>query len=284
MKRIVIILTVFVLFCFDAASQGKVKDSLSVEGFYTKEYLDTVNVKQKLVVNDYTSIGFQYGVSLSRMSFTPAKTQSLLMSPKNFGFTFSRYGKMFGYMPYFGIQLGLFYGQDGYKTKENKETGSRPTVDGAYQARYDYIELPVLALFHLDVLKFRLEANLGFYGGYRLGVERWGDESFNMEYSNKFYDYDIRFDYGIKGGGGFALLFDPVEFHVQAQVRYGFSSLYEPDYDSDIYYRYAYPFDVVISAGVQFQLTKRVGKTKSQLKKEAREIVYKIEDNENPER
>lgn len=264
------------------ADATEARDTLIVDDIYTKEYLDTVNVKKKVVMNDYSSIGFQYGVALNRMMFNPPKDQSMLLTPRNFGVTFTKFGKMFGYMPYFGFQAGVFYGQDGYKTRLNKETGSRPSVDGAVQATYDYLEVPLLAIFHYDVVNFRIQANLGLYGGYRMKVERVGDNSFDTAYTTSFYDYDIRFDYGIKGGAGFALIFDPIEFHVLGQVRYGFSSLYKPDYNSQYYYRYAYPFDVVISAGIQFQLTKRNGRTKADLKRQAKQMV--IEGVKGPER
>lgn len=249
-------------------------DSLAVDNMYTREYLDTVDVSGKVVTNDYLAIGFQYGAALNRVMFNPPKDQTMLFTPRNFGFTISHYEKMFGYMPYFGFQLGLFFGQDGYRTRENKETGSRPNVDGAVEAVYDYIEVPALALFHVDVVNFRLLADLGLYGGYRTKVHRTGNGyDFDETYTDRFYDHDIRFDYGIKGGAGFAYLFDPFEFHVNAQVRYGFSSLYRADYASDYYYRFAYPFDVVISAGLQFQLTKRHGRTKAELRKAARQMV-----------
>ncbi len=251
---------------------GQVSEERVTE--YTKEYLDTVNLKRKIVMNNYSTIGFQYGVSVNQMMFTPSKDQTTFLAPVNFGITFTHYEKMFGYMPYFGFQVGLFYGQDGYKTKEDKETGIRDDVDGAYEAVYEYIEVPMLAIFHVDIVNFRIMANLGIYGAYRLGVEREGDpDTFDTEYADKFYDYDKRLDYGIKGGMGFALVFDPIEFHVTVQARYGFSSIYEPDYYSEYYYRYAHPFDIVISAGVHFQLTKRYGRTKSSLKREAKQLV-----------
>ena len=91
---------------------------------------------------------------------------------------------------------------------------------------------------------------------------------------DSFYPFENRWDYGIKGGVGFGLMFDPVEIHINAHLRYGFGSLYEPDYYSRYYYRFAYPIDVVISAGIHFQLTKRRGKTSAQLRKEARDLVY----------
>jgi hypothetical protein len=56
--------------------------------------------------------------------------------------------------------------------------------------------------------------------------------------------------------------------------KHSLSSLYAPDYYSQYYYRYAYPSNIVISAGLHFQLTKRTGKTKTELKKQAKEIVY----------
>lgn len=256
------------------------RDSIPVEKVYTDEFLDTVNVGRKFLMNDYTSIGFHWGFSMSRAMFNPPKSgQSMLLSPRNFGVSFSKYCKMFGYMPYFGIQTGLFYGEDGFSMREYKktengvETTGRETVDGAYETTYEYLEVPLLALFHVDSGNFRVEANIGPYGGYRKSVTRKGDETMDAEYAGKFHDYDRRADYGIKGGLGFALIFDPVEFHIGGQVRYAFSSLYEPDYFSEDFYRYAYPFDIIISAGVQFQLTKRSGKTRAALRREAKELV-----------
>jgi hypothetical protein len=93
-----------------------------------------------------------------------------------------------------------------------------------------------------------------------------------MEFN--FTDTDIRFDYGIKGGAGFALVFDPLEFHVMAYYKHSFSSLYEPDHYSQYYYRFAYPSNIIVTAGVSFQLSKRTGKTKAELKKQAKSMVY----------
>ena len=77
-------------------------------------------------------------------------------------------------------------------------------------------------------------------------------------------------------------MFSPVEFHVTALIKYSMSSIYKPDYNSQYYYRFAYPFDVMISAGLHFQLTKRIGKTKAQLRKEAYNMVFG-EDRTNDE-
>lgn len=249
-------------------------DSTNGEVFYSDEYLDTVKLKRKFTINDYSMIGVQYGVSLSQVRFNPAKKQKMMMTPLNIGVLYTCYGKMFGYMPYFGFQTGLFYGQDGYEFKKDKETGEIiENVDGAIKATYTYLELPLMSHFHFDVWHLKFIINAGLYGAYRLDVERDG-ANLEPEYTNKFYDYDRRFDYGVKAGAGFALVFDPIEFHVTATYRASLGTLYKPDYHSEYYYRFAYPSDIIISAGLHIQLTKRTGKTKTMLRKEAKSIVY----------
>ena len=252
--------------------------SVSVPVIYTKEYLDTVNVRKKIVINDYTLVGFEYGFGMSRMMFNPPKQQSMLPTRNIMGVTLTTYGKMFGYMPYFGLKFGLFYGENGLRTKENKETGIRPTVDGAYEIRYTYLEVPVLAHFHIDFSNsFKLVADLGPYGGYKLTVNRMGTDEMDMDYVDKFHDYEHRFEYGIKGGFGFAIMKSPFEFFVTGNLKYAFSSLYEPDYYSQYYYRFAYPLDISITAGLHFQLTRRSGMTRRELRRKAREQVYGTE-------
>ena len=98
------------------------------------------------------------------------------------------------------------------------------------------------------------------------------------KYPNSFAPYEKRIDYGLKGGLGFGLVFDPVEIHIQATYKHSLSSIYEPDYNSEYYYRFAYPAGITVSAGIHFQLTKRSGKTKAELKREAKKLVYEQEE------
>ena len=240
---------------------------------YSDEYLDTVNIRKASSINDYTMVGIQGGMALNQMRFNPQKKQAMLMTPVNVGLVYTRYGKMFGYMPFFGFQTGLFYGQNGYKFEKDKDGYYTSSVDGATQATYTYVEVPMLAHMHADVWHLKLIVNAGLFGAYRLKVEREG-ETLDPEYVSKFYDYDRRFEYGIKAGVGIGLMFDPIEFHLTATYRASLGSLYKPDYNSQYYYRFAYPSDFIFSAGIHFQLTKRTGKTKSQLRKEARQLIY----------
>jgi len=255
-------------------------DSVITPMTYSDAYLDTVKVNRVFEVNDYSLIGVEYGVSFNRMSFNPPYTQSTFLVPGTFGIFYTRYGKMFGYMPYFGFKIGLRYSHEGYKFKEDKDTKETANIEGASQAIIKFAEAPFMAHLHLDGLHYKVMADFGIYGGYRLGITRTGD-SVREEIVNSFLDTDRRFDYGLCGGLGVGLVFDPVEFHINANVRYSWGTLYDPDYASKDYYRFAYPFDIMVTAGVYFQLTRRTGRGKAQLRREAYQQVYYPKQNEN---
>ena len=242
---------------------------------YTDEFLDTVTVKKTLVVNDYSLIGIQYGAGLSQIYWNPSQEQDMVFIPKNFGVTYTKYGQMFG-MPFFALKAGVFYGQEGYQFKYDEEYNYTYKIQGAEKAIMDVLEVPMLFQVHIDSWNFKIMAEVGFFGGYRLGIHRFpgktGSVKPEVEYS--FIETDRRIDYGIKGGVGMALIFDPLEFHINVSYKHSLSSLYEPDYASQYYYRYAYPMNLIVSAGVHYQISKRTGKTKAALKKEAKEMVY----------
>lgn len=240
---------------------------------YSDAYLDTVNVNRVFQLNDYMMVGVEGGAGFNRMQFNPPYTQDWRFSPEYFEVNFVRYGKLFGYMPYFGVKVGAAYGHEGYKMKMNEDTGYIAKISGATECVYDYAELHTLAHIHYDVGHFKLMIDIGPYGGKRLNIERIGElVSDDIRYS--FLDSDRRFDFGIKAGAGFALVFDPVEFHVNAKVRYGWSNLFDPNYRSEYYYSFAYPLDVMVTAGLYFQISRKSGKTKAVLRKEAKAIVY----------
>ena len=268
MNKIIAIIT-FLTIASAMSANAMRTDTLS------NEYLDTLTVRKSLVVNNYSLIGVQYGVGLSQVMWNPRQEQAMVFMPVNFGVTYTRYGQMFA-MPFFAFKAGLFYAQEGYQFEYNEEYDWTYKIEGAEKAVYDVVEVPLLFQFHFDTWNFKFFAEIGCYGGYRLGIHRMpgktGSVSPEMEYS--FKDTDIRIDYGIKGGVGFALVFDPLEFHISASYKHSLSSLYTPDHYSEYYYRFAYPSNIIVSAGVHFQLTKRTGKTKAELKKEAKSLVY----------
>lgn len=257
-------------------SGDKVMKNIAQEDSWTDEYLDTLNIKRKLDINDYSMIGIHYGVGLSQVMWNPSQKQDLVFMPYNVGITFTKYGKMFGYMPYFGFQVGLVYTQEGYQFEYNEEKNYTYKIEGAEKAVFDVIELPVMAHMHMDFWNMKVMANIGCYAGYRLSIERFPGKTgyVNEKLVHSFTDTDRRMDYGLKGGVGFGFVFDPVEIHFQAMYKHSFATLYEPDHYSEYYYRFAYPSNIIISAGLHFQLTKRTGLTKAQIRKQAKEMVY----------
>lgn len=280
MKRIIIaILLVSIPLHASAQKRSIKKAELSETSFtdtLTNEFLDSLNLRKKLELNDYILVGVQYGAGMSRMMWNPTQKQESVFMPYNFGITFTKYGKMFGYMPYFGFQAGIFLGQEGYKFKHNEELDYTYKIAGAESAVIDVVEVPISFQFHLDFWKMKVMAQVGCYGGYRLGIERFDGETGYVkdEDRHSFLETDRRVDYGIKGGAGLGFVFDPVEFHIMLNYKHALSSLYEPDHYSQYYYRFAYPMNFVLSAGIHVQLTKRTGKTNAQLKKMAKEMVY----------
>ena len=286
MKRLTIILSILLLLpCTLIDARERKKDTLNVEIAFTdtltNEFLDTVKIDKKLKLNDYSMVGIQGGVVLSQVMWNPKYKQEMILLPVNFGVTYTKYGKMFGYMPYFGFEIGLMYTQEGYQFKADKDDPTKvpTTIQGADRAVYDVIEMPVLSHFHVDMWKTKFIANLGYYAGYRLKIHRF---PYNGEFTNPYYEEtqftfletDRRWDYGIKAGLGFGLVFEPLEIHLKAMYKYSLSSLHDPDTYSKYYYRYAYPSNIIISAGVHFHLTKRTGKTKAELKQAAKDFVY----------
>lgn len=279
MKKLLVILS-FICISVCASAQTDEMFVLDVDAISDIQ-LDTINVKKKLVLNDYTMMGVQYGVGLSRVMWNPTQKQDMVFVPMNVGVTVTTYAKMFGFMPYFGFQAGIFYGQEGYQFKYNKDKNYTYTIAGAEKAVIDMVEVPLSFQFHYDMWNFKILAQVGCYGGYRLSIERFPGKtgSVSEEVRTSFLETDRRWDYGIKGGAGFALVFEPLEIHFQASYKHSLSSLYEPDHASKYYYRYAYPSNIVISAGVHYHLTKRTGKTKAQIKKMAKDMVYNTDYN-----
>ena len=106
MKRFFIIILSLISVLSLNAQEKKLEDT------WTNEFLDTVQVKKSLKLNDYSMIGVQYGAGLSQVMWNPSQKQNMLFVPLNVGMTYTIYGKMFGYMPYFGFQAGVFYGQE----------------------------------------------------------------------------------------------------------------------------------------------------------------------------
>ena len=175
----VILLAVFLLLGAEVRAQDFDidVDSLATAHFsvdsLSDDVIDRYDAKKRRRINDYSMIGVQYGVGMSRTLLQPEiGKEDMIFMPYNIGVLYTRYGKMFGYMPYFGFQAGLIFTQEGYKFRYDSKKQTVPVFLGAQSAVMDVVEVPVLAHCHADFWKMKLILNAGFYVGYRLGIHR----------------------------------------------------------------------------------------------------------------
>ena len=82
----------------------------------------STRAQESFTINDYDLIGVNYGVSFSEMNFAnEVKKQERLFNPTYVSLTYTHYLKLFDFLPYFGYQMGLAYGHEGYRFKVDKE-------------------------------------------------------------------------------------------------------------------------------------------------------------------
>ena len=238
-----------------------------------------VTAPRERLINDYSMIGVNYGVTFSNTYFTPLKHgRTFVYSPDYISVTYTKYSKMFDTLPYFGLVIGFARGHEGYEFKTDPLTGNSNDVNGAQKCLMEVFEIPAMAQIHVDSDPMKFMADVGVYGGWRKSITRSG-AGLDEKYTDSFMSFEHQIDYGLQGGAGFALMFDPVEIHFNCLVRWSWSNLYNPDYASQYYYRYAYPIDIMATVGIHFQLTKRRGRTNAELRSEAYQKVYGTTEN-----
>lgn len=283
MRRFLSLISAFTGFASVAFAQVNLEEEFfSLPDSVTNEYLDTVRIERKKP-NNYFMAGVYGGATVTYGDFNPTRLVNLQPIYPMGGFSVVRHFSMFGLFPNMGIEFGAQLNYEGYEFKENKETGTRTTESGAYAAVMRVPEAFFLSHFHLDAGDhFKLMAKVGLYGGYRLDIKRTlapaYEESSWQEYENEFRDYDKRLSYGLQGGLGAGLVFDPIEIHLMVQVKWGWNSFWEPDYASQWYYRFGYPLDGAVTLGVYYQITPRKGYTKAGLRRLAKKMVREQND------
>ena len=302
--------TLIILICLAAASvrtfaqEERVKpdpDAKLIQLVASDPHLsiDTTYVRTFRNINNYSMFGVQYGINLTATNFSPTRQGSMMVLPVEVGVMYTRYCKLFGYMPYFGFQIGAFYSQQGYSFAN--DTAGHPVYNilGAYRASMKTVEIPANAQFHVDFWKMKIIADIGFFGGYRLAVDRQyeQDRVFPeeiMAYKNTFHPNEKRFYYGFQGGAGLALVFDPIEIHIMAMYKYNLSSMHKPNVYlptleenanlSNYYYAWTNLNSVGVSVGIHYQLSRRIGKTRREIREEARREALEMRRNELSEK
>jgi hypothetical protein len=225
-------------------------------------------------------VGVHGGVSLQYGYFNPPRQTRFYPNLPVWGVSITRFATMMNTFPNLGMEVGFQHNYEGYNFKEfevDKET-YRQDVDGYHQAYIEVPEVFVLSHGHIDMGQYvKINLKVGMYGGYRMNIHRIHDNEYSVYHdpaiANEFRDTDNRWSYGVQGGLGFGLMFDPIEVHLGVQVKWGWSSFYKPDVVSPYYYRFAYPLDGAVTLGVYYQLSKRRGHTRPALRRLAREYL-----------
>ena len=226
MKRLI-----FLLLLLSGALSATAQDNFIFEMNDDFAGIDTVAQPKKF--KSIHMIGVSYGVNLSGVTSSPKIGQERIWTYDNFGVYYTYYHAMWDHLFNFGIVAGAKHGHEGF-TSPNE----------GYGATYEILEFPLLSQFKLDFSRFRFLINIGTYGGYRLSTDKEGG----------FDKYDQRYDYGVIGGVGFAVVFKPFEFHIEGNYKYAFASIYQTNKYSDIYWIYTYPQNIMISASLHFHL------------------------------
>ena len=279
MKKFFLALSAFLAASAVSSAQVDIEaEFFSLPDTVTNEYLDSLDI-QVVKPNDYWIAGVYGGASIQFGYFNPTRNTQLFAQYPMYGFSLVRYFTMFDRFHNMGLEFGAQLNYEGYEFKVNKETGYRSTESGAYKAQMRVPEAFFLSHFHFDIGEyFKLMAKVGLYGGYRLDIHRTLDDYYvgykqYEQYVDAFRDYDRRFTYGVQGGVGRGIMLNPFELHLNAQIKWGWESFWNPDYASPYYYRFGYPLDLAVTFGLYYQLTPRFGHTRAQLKKLARQMV-----------
>ena len=291
MRKTVIILLALIAAAGPVSAQenGKKKHAVDLEEEFfhlpdsvTDDWLDTAPLPQKARINDYWIVGVHGGYSVQHGYFNPPRQVNFYFNKPVYGFSITRFATMMNTFPNLGMEFGFQHNYEGYNFKEYESDGNiyRSDIDGAYEAYMEVPEVFMVTHGHIDMGQYaKIILKAGMYGGYRTNITRIGPRV-QKEYVNAFQETDNRWTYGVQGGFGIGLMFDPVEIHLGVQVKWGWSSFYQPDKYSPYYYRFAYPMDGAVTLGVYYQLTKRRGHTRGALRRMAREMV---EEEMNPD-
>ena len=274
-----------------SAQENKKKKAIDLEQEFfqlpdsvTNEWLDATPLPKKARINDYWIVGVHGGVSLQYGYYNPPRQTRFYPNLPVWGVSITRFATMMNTFPNLGMEVGFQHNYEGYNFKEYEVDGIdgkdtyRQDIDGYHEAYMEVPEVFILTHGHIDMGQYaKINLKLGMYGGYRMNIHRIHDNGYTVYHdpaiANEFRDTDNRWSYGVQGGLGFGLMFDPIEVHLGVQVKWGWSSFYKPDVVSPYYYRFAYPLDGAVTLGVYYQLTKRRGHTRTALRRLAREYL-----------
>lgn len=252
LKTLLLILLCTIFFTPETYSQVLTKEEQEEEKllkeFDLYSFKDAqTKIKDSTVLYQHL-IGVKYGYAMSNVAFSTSGNHKGIKSSENYGVYYTYLHSMLNNMPYFGFQTGISRSVYGYThVSEISENEFREDEQVYYAA-----ELPLIAIFRVDIKKVRLMLGVGGYASYIYDTELPGGIP---ETTN---DWGM----GIIGQGGIALVFHPIELHFECSYKYGLSHFLDPKIYSEDYWLYTHPTQLQVSAGIHFRLGGKYNKRK----------------------
>ncbi len=247
MKRLTVILIAMIFIPLAAHSQivdttdiMKEFDEFSFRGAnVTGQVKDSTKIREHL-------LGVKWGMSVNNVYFSIDYDKKSAMSPQNFGVYYTYYHSLWNSISLFGVETGVQFNQEGYKTQILDEEGN---ILNEGTESFKNITVPLVSQFRIDFWRMRLLANLGCFVSYRTGASFSGllSETVSSTWKKK--------GYGIIGGGGLAYIFRPFELHVEANYKYNLADLYDKSsFYADQYWVSTHTNQLIISVGLHYRI------------------------------
>ena len=173
------------------------------------------------------SVGFKGG---STLSFVTATQENITRTGPNNNLLLRYTGGLAAqYLTEdnFGLQVEVNYIQKGW---EQRPPENNPTQQ--YQVSLDYAEVPILAHGYFGKKNTRIFLNAGMYLAYLLASDikraNIDDERIGYPYEERFQN---KFDFGVRGGGGFEVVTKVGMFQVEGSYNWGVNSIMDKGID-----------------------------------------------------
>jgi len=227
------VLTIFLTFlAWCAFSQNE-------DGFnpFTEQELSILiqdsTVKEVTKYKPTGMLGIRGSYQLNGITSTPDIKATGIPTYRNISLVYTYYNSLWNMMSNFGIQVAAKYGEWGFNSEYLESE------------HMDYLELSMLSHFHFDFSRFRFLVGLGPYAGYRLST---------LKENDSWDKYDNRFEYGLMGGAGFAVIFGRFELQLEGDYQFSLSSIYHMNKYSDEYWVIATPRNILINLTLFYHL------------------------------
>ncbi|MBR5735810.1 MAG: outer membrane beta-barrel protein [Bacteroidales bacterium] len=231
MKKTVTIIILTFLSLFASAQNGEGFNPFSEEDLSI--LIQDSTVKEQIRFKPTGMIGIRGSYQLNGLSSTPDIGATGFNTYKNISLVYTYYSSLWNMMSNFGLQVAAKYGEWGFESSYLESEHFR------------YAELSMLSQFHFDFSRFRFLVGIGPYAGYRLS---------SLKENDTWDQYDNRFDFGLMGGAGFAVIFGPFELQLEADYQYSLSSIYNANKYSDEYWVTVCPKNILLNVTLFYHL------------------------------